>query len=149
MNISFRHAVERDALEIVPFLRDRERINLIRVGNPADIIREAMRESVSNYVCMADGAIAVMWGLQAAQMLGDSAYLWMLGTSVIEDHPIHFLRYSRAAMRLMRKRYRVLYGEIEMDYNLSIKWLTWLGAKITPHERRLMFVLHDGEGYGA
>ena len=99
--------------------------------------------SISNYVGEADGTIAVMWGLRAAQLLDNSAYVWMLGTNLIEDHPIHFLRYSRAAMKLMRERYRVLYGEIEVDHNASVKWLTWLGAKVTPHEHRLMFVLRD------
>jgi hypothetical protein len=143
VNVSFRTAEESDALTIVPFLRDRERINLIRVGNPVEVIKEAMHESVSNYVGEADGVVAVMWGLRSEQLLGDSAYLWMLGTTFIEEHPIHFLRYSQAAINLMRKRYRVLYGEIEVDYNASIRWLEWLGAKITPHERRLMFVLHD------
>lgn len=143
MNVSFRHADNRDALKIVPFLRERERLNLIQQGNPAKLIREAMELSISNYVGEADGAIAVMWGLRAAQLLDNSAYVWMLGTKIIEDHPIHFLRFSRAAMKLMRERYRVLYGEIEVDYDLSVRWLTWLGAKVTPHERRLMFVLRD------
>lgn len=143
MNVTFRKAEIKDALTIVPFLRDRERLNLMRAGNPVEVIEEALKESISNYVGEADGKLAVMWGLRAAQLLDNSAYVWMLGTTIIENHPIHFLRYSRAAMKLMRERYRVLYGEIEVDYTLSIRWLTWLGAKVTPHERRLMFVLRD------
>lgn len=143
MNVSFRHAERRDALAIVPFLRDRERLNLMRQGNPAEIIEEAMEQSISNYVGEADGIVAVLWGLRSAQLLDNSAYVWMLGTSLIEDHPIHFLRYSKAAINIMRERYRILYGEIEMDYKASQRWLRWLGAEVTPHERRLMFVLRD------
>ena len=141
MNVNFRHAERRDALSIVPFLRERERLNLLRMGNPAKVIEEAMELSISNYVGEADGAVAVMWGLRSAQLLDNSAYVWMLGTSLIEEHPIHFLRYSRAAIKLMRERYRVLYGDIETDYKASVKWLKWLGAEVTPHEKHLMFVL--------
>lgn len=143
MNVSFRSAERHDALTIVPFLRDRDRINLIRQGNPAEVIQAAMSESISNYVGLAEGVPAVLWGLRAAQLLDNSAYIWMLGTSIIDDYPIHFLRFSRAAIKMMCERYRVLYGEIETDYKASQRWLQWCGAKITPHERHLMFVLHN------
>ena len=143
MNIIFRNAERHDALTIVPYLRDRDRLNLARQGNPVEVINEAMSTSISNYVGVAEGVSAVMWGLRAAQLLDNSAYVWMLGTSMIEDHPIHFLRYSRAALKLMRQRYRVLYGEIEVDYKASQRWLRWCGAEITPHERHLMFVLRN------
>lgn len=143
MNVSFRNAERRDALTIVPFLRERDRLNLLRQGNPAEVIQEAMSESISNYVGLAEEVPAVLWGLRAAQLLDNSAYIWMLGTSIIDDYPIHFLRFSRAAIKLMRQRYRVLYGEIETDYKASQRWLQWCGAEITPHERHLMFVLRD------
>jgi hypothetical protein len=141
VNIIFRTAERRDALTIVPFLRDRDRINLLRQGNPTTIIEEVMEKSISNYVAEVDDTVAVLWGLHSAQLLDNSAYLWMLGTSIIEDYPIHFLRYSKAAVKLMGERYHLLYGEIEIDYNVSVRWLEWLGAEITPHERRLMFLL--------
>ena len=143
MNVSFRNAERNDALAIVPFLRERDRINLVRQGNPVEVINEAMSASISNYVGLAAGVPAVMWGLRATQLLDNSAYVWMLGTSIIDDYPIHFLRYSRAAIKMMRERYRVLYGEIEVDYKASQRWLRWCGAEITPHERHLMFVLRN------
>jgi hypothetical protein len=143
VNVSFRNAERRDALTIVPFLRERDRLNLLRQGNPAEVIQEAMSESISNYVGLAEEVPAVLWGLRAAQLLDNSAYIWMLGTSIIDDYPIHFLRFSRAAIKMMRQRYRVLYGEIETDYKASQRWLQWCGAEITPHERHLMFVLRD------
>jgi len=143
VNITFRNAERQDALTIIPFLRERDRLNLVKQGNPVEVINEAMSTSISNYVGLAADVPAVMWGLRAAQLLDDSAYVWMLGTSIIDDYPIHFLRYSRAAIKLMRQRYRVLYGEIEVDYKASQRWLRWCGAEITPHERHLMFVLRN------
>ena len=38
MNITFRDAERRDALAIVPYLRERDRLNLVRQGNPVEVI---------------------------------------------------------------------------------------------------------------
>ena len=139
----FRQAVLGDAQRLVPRLRPREYENLVKLGAPVAVVEEAIKVSVASFVAEVEGNVAVMWGVRAACVLDDRAYLWMLGSPDIERHPHGFLRYSRVVVRHMCNHYRMLYGEIEVDYVASIRWLRWLGARILPGRERLMFAF-DG-----
>ena len=143
VDIRFRQAELYDAHRIVPRLRQRDYENLERFGAPVMQVEDALRISVAAFTAELDGNVVAMWGVRATCVLDDRAYLWMLGTPAIEEHPFAFLRYSRVVMRHMRDHYSMLYGEIEVDYVASIRWLRWLGARILPGPERLMFAF-DG-----
>ena len=140
-NVTFRHAEDEDAIFVVPLLRQRDLLHLAQQGPPTSVIREAVAASTITLVGEIDGRIAAMWGVRRAQMLDDRVYVWLLGTRVIDENPVTFLRYSRYVLRCMRAEYRAIYGEIEVDFSTSVRWLTWLGAKVYPHEGRYMFVI--------
>lgn len=135
-----------DAKRLVSRLRHRDYENLERVGLPLALVQEAIAISPAAFIAETNGAISAMWGVRATCVLDDRAYLWMLGTPDIEQHPYAFLRYSRVIMRHMRDHYSMLYGEIETDYVASIRWLRWLGARILPGPDRLMFAF-DGQAW--
>jgi hypothetical protein len=143
VNVNFRLAQIRDAKAIVPRLRERDLEGLQSVGDPTDIITGAMQCSIASFTALADGEVAVMWGVRVCALLSDEGYLWMLGTRVVDEHPVHFLRYSKSAVKIMRERYALLYGEVASDYERSIRWLTWLGGKVRagPMAERLVFSL--------
>ena len=143
MNITYRPAEAADAHAIVPRLRRRELDALREVGDPVATVLEGLQCSIASYAALADGEVAVLWGLRTASLLDDRVYLWMLGSTVIDAHPVHFLRHSRRAMAQMRQRYRMVYGEVACDFEHSIRWLTWLGAKVAPGPapERLVFAL--------
>jgi hypothetical protein len=149
--IEFREARASDVRQMVKTLRARDLEALLRAGDPAAIILEALQTSITCFTATADGVPAVMWGLCYHSMLNDQAYLWMLGTRIVDEHPVHFLRHSRAAMQMMRERYNLIYGECAVDFECSIRWLTWLGAKVwQPNPEgggRLVFAI-PGENYG-
>jgi hypothetical protein len=130
--VSFRPARASDAREIVPRLRARDLAGLCQAGDPVDVVIEGLQTSIAAWTVLADGEIAVLFGFRLAMLLDDRVYLWMLGTTVIDQHPVTFLRKSRGVVRLMRKHYSLVYGEVACDYERSIRWLTWLGGKVRP-----------------
>lgn len=133
MIVSFRPARAGDAREIVPRLRARDLDGLRQAGDPVDVVLEGLQASIAAWTVLAGGEVAVMFGFRAAMLLdSERVYLWMLGTTVIDEHPITFLRKSRSVVRLMRKHYALVYGEVACDYERSIRWLTWLGGTVRP-----------------
>lgn len=152
MIIEFREAKARDARAIVPLLRERDLARLRSIGDPIMVIIDALQGSIASFAGTADGKVAVMWGLRSASLLSDQVYVWMLGTQTIDEYPVHFLRHSRHAMQIMRERYSLLYGECAADFERSIRWLTWLGAKVwAPNPEgggRLVFAI-EGDKNGS
>lgn len=152
MRIELRNAAPSDAYEIVPRLRDRDLERLRELGKPTEVIIEALHNDVASFTATANGKAVVMFGLRSVFMLGDQMYLWMLGTRVVEENPIHFLRHSLAAMQVLKSRYSLIYGECAYDFEHSIRWLTWLGARVwAPNPEvggRLVFAI-EGESRGS
>lgn len=122
---------DEDAVRILPYLRPRD-ATFLQGKNvpPHQVIINEVARSILAYTVTLDGTPAVIWGAILTSMLSDQAYVWMLGTSMIDDHPTAFLRHSRRAVREMRKRFSVLYGSIEPDYIISERWLRWMGCAI-------------------
>lgn len=145
MIIEFRQARVSDARAIVPRLRERDLAGLQSMGDPVGVIAEALQGATVAFSALADGEVAVMFGLRRSVLLDDRAYLWMLGTGLVDEYPVHFLRYSRAAVKLLLEHYRLIYGECRADYERSIRWLTWLGGKVWAPDAenggRLVFVI--------
>ena len=114
----------------------------MRQGDPVRVVEEGLANSVAAWAIDVDGEVAVLWGVRVINLLDDRAYLWMLGTPAIERHRVVFLRRSRAAIEELRGRYSLLYGEIESDFEASIRWLTWCGARVrTRAEGHLIFAI--------
>ena len=143
MIVTHRPARPDDAREIVPRLRARDLAGLGTVGDPAQVVRDGLESSIAAWAVLADGEIAVLFGFRVVMLLDDQVYLWMLGTRTIDEHPVTFLRKSRGVVGLLRKHYRLVYGEVASDYERSIRWLTWMGGKVSagPEPGRLVFTL--------
>ena len=93
------------------------------------VVEDGLANSVAAWAVDVDGEVAVLWGVRVLNLLDDRGYLWMLGTTAIED---------------LRARYGLLYGEIESDFAASVRWLTWCGARVRkrPHpEGHLVFTI--------
>ena len=139
--IEIQPAIALDAIAISRNLRERDRAVVERHGPAAEVIRLEIEQSIMALTAILDGEIALLWGARTPSPLDDRAYLWMVGTPLIERHPITFLRHSRRAMRYMASHFRLLYGEVECDYLASQRWLTWLGARIEPRPEAMVFQL--------
>lgn len=91
-------------------------------------VHQAIGDSLFTLVWAVDGQPGAMCGTRLASMLDNRVYAWMLGTTLIDRHPLAFLRHSRRAIRFFAERYGQVYGQVECDFTRSTRWLDWLGC---------------------
>lgn len=139
MIITIRKAVSDDVVNIIPRLRDRDAERIGELGDPLQVLYDGINTSFMSFVGEIDNEIAALWGARTLTIFDDRAYIWMIGTTLIDAHPIVFLRYSRRALRFLTAHYRFIYGQVECDFEASIKWLKWLGADMQFHDGHLTF----------
>lgn len=62
--------------------------------------------------------------------------IWMIATPLLENHPVEFLRYSKAFIKETTKEYSVLFNWVSEANPVHIKWLQWCGFTfIKRHEQ--------------
>jgi len=95
-----------------------------------DIIRASVARSSDTWVGKVDGEIACVWGLIPPSLLGDKAYLWLITTDLVDEHPFCFVRHSQLAIKKLLKEYPIIYGHVLPDNTRGLRWLKWLGVKV-------------------
>jgi len=99
------------------------------------------------WIGMADDAIACTWGLIPPTLLSDQAYLWMVVTSLVREHPFIFVRHSQREVEKMLKHYSTIVGHCECHNEEARRWVKWLGAKFgEPQGTRVPFVIRRKHG---
>jgi hypothetical protein len=56
---------------------------------------------------------------------------WMIATPGVARNRKFFLRASRAGVAAMQARFPVLRNVVDVRYDKSIRWLTWLGFRVS------------------
>tara|TARA_R110000868_G_scaffold84149_3_gene237376 strand:+ start:133 stop:552 length:420 start_codon:yes stop_codon:yes gene_type:complete len=92
---------------------------------------EKIAVSTHCFVGMADGKIAVIWGVLTPSITSGVGIVWAMTTKVTDEHPFVFVRHSRIAMEQIRKDYSELVAYVAADYKRSIRWLRWLGFEVS------------------
>lgn len=89
--------------------------------------------SLFSYAAIVDGRCVALWGIYVDNLLAEKGYLWMLGTTFLEEHPLAFLRHSRRQLAQLRGVVPHLYGasSVEIDAG-SERWMKWLGFAAGP-----------------
>ena len=77
-----------------------------------------------------DGEPACVFGVNPGGILGGAAAPWMIGTTLIERHPLAFLRRCRPVVRAWAKRYTSLRNHVDARNTDAVAWLKWLGFLI-------------------
>jgi hypothetical protein len=123
-------AEPQDAAEFAPLLRyaDRLEIDAATMGDPEAVLRHGIE--VSDLCCTVyyDGEPICIFGIVG----DDFGSIWLLGTDLIEDHPIAFLRVSKAIVNHLRKSYSFLGNYVDARNTVHVRWLKWLGFDVRP-----------------
>lgn len=119
-----------------------------RVKHLAPIIADARQADVDE--CWAAGAVtfakAIEFSFRGAEyvrtwqinghpgaMAGvrSDGQIWLLGSNLVDKFPFQFLHDSRKGLKLAQRRYDYLHNFIDQRNSKFLKWLDWLGFKIT------------------
>lgn len=111
--------------------------------DPERGIREELAESLFAYAGFYDEELALIWGIKTHSLMVDHGFLWMVTTTVVENHPFIFARHARIAVDKAMERFSVLYGVVNPAAGSSLRWLKYLGFEI--HEGTIV----DGKSYHA
>ena len=112
-------------------LRERERLGFVKLGDdPERLVFAEVRGSFLAFAGLVDDEPIALWGAQAAGVLDDEAYIWLICSQEAERHPMTFLRHSRRAIDSLSPFFKHLYGYVKEDFTCSVRWLEWLGFEI-------------------
>lgn len=99
---------------------------------PNNLLEEQIRQSLVCKVGLVDNVPVVVWGVMSPSITSGIGIIWALVTKHIESHPFVFARMSRIAIEDIRGNFREIIGTVSCDFQVSIKWLRWLGFDIGP-----------------
>lgn len=104
--------------------------------------REALvdfcKRSALTYVGTIDNDVVCAYGLIAPTLMSDEAYLWLLTTKCVSEHPFVFVRHSQMVIAEMLEIYSAITGHCNVTNTQAIKWLKWLGAKFGEPEGEMV-----------
>lgn len=97
----------------------------------------AAEEKLLNFACLSasmfigrmDGVPACVWGFIQPSLLSQQAYMWLLTTDLVKEHPFVFIRRAQRHVEEMLKIYPLLVGDCSIKDTQARRWLRLLGAK--------------------
>lgn len=110
-------------------------LDVIRRSSHADdlgadrTLASFMMTSTEVWAGYLDDEVACVCGLIAPTMLSDRAYLWLITTSLVDEHQFRFIRQSQIWMQSIRRSYPWITGDVAEHNARAQQWLKWLGAE--------------------
>lgn len=132
MKVEIVEARLEHVIYLVEHLRDNERAICEKMygADFEKIVTKEIAGSMLAWAGLVDGKCGALWGVKMTRILSDEGMLWMIGTHLIDEYPITFLRQSRQVVRKLHGTFKKLYGCVLTDYSQSRRWLEWLGFEI-------------------
>lgn len=104
---------------------ERKAFDRLKVDAEDFLVNEILRSEVSKSGFYGD--LMALWGLKTESVFDDKVYLWMVLTNEVEKTPLVFARHSKKLLNFYFQRYKMIYAFVDSDFDLSIKWMKWLG----------------------
>lgn len=74
-----------------------------------------------------NGEPACMFGVVQTNRVYNIGAPWMIGTELLEQHALAFLRRSKPAFYPLAAQYSELVNYVDARHTAAIRWLKWLG----------------------
>lgn len=116
----------------------------------AESVKQDIQAADEAFVWLIDGEVGCIFGVTRINLVG-TAYMWLFPTSKVRERPKEFLRHCFKFRGPFLKKYPLITGYCNIDFEASRKWLRWLGAEFDPpviiNSLRLSrFYIHDEPG---
>lgn len=100
---------------------------------PAEVLELAARYN-DIFIAMADDEVLCAFGVVPLSILGGVGSPWMFGTTHLAKHAKRFLRRCKPGLDAVLGRWPTLRGFVDVRNKASIRWLKWLGFKLSAPE---------------
>lgn len=129
--VAFRGATIDDAVWMAPRLREADRRELIaHTGqHPEGVLRAsvAMGGALTGEI---DGVPAAIIGCPMVNALPRTGRPWMMGTDLIDEHPVPVGIASREKVEEWKGQVDLMVNYVDSRNRKAVKWLSWLGFTI-------------------
>lgn len=129
---TLRDATLDDAHRMAPLMRqvDIDEIKASHGHEPLEALIKAVQSSDVCRTWLVDGEPACMLGVNRHTLMGDTAFVWLLGTDKLQQHQIHFLRGCKGEMDHISKGLTRLENWCDARNKVTLRWLKWFGFTI-------------------
>lgn len=123
-------ATIEDVIDLQNRLRkqDKDEVKALISVYSKKALEMCFRESDEVYSAKQDNNVICMFGI--SKNSEGNGVPWLLGSDLVSDIPITFIRESRKYVREFLNEYGYLENYVDVRNELSIQWLKWLGFKI-------------------
>ncbi|WP_339084245.1 phage protein Gp13 family protein [Hyphomicrobium sp. ghe19] len=110
---------------------DRLEVHAASGKTPGQALAFSLRKSSVAWTWLVDGRPEAMFGVGDLNILAGVGAPWLLGTDVVLAHQMEFLRRSREWRNQLLQRYSTLTNFVDVRNEVSVRWLRWLGFKLS------------------
>lgn len=138
--ISILPAIEVDARELAPVVRQEDRAEVLAllgpvhpVEGPAGGLLLGLATACEAWTARDDaGRIICMAGVSPFSLIGSTGVPWLLGSDLVRMHRRVFMAESRRLVARWLTWFDSLRNVVDARYAAAIRWLRWLGFEIGP-----------------
>jgi hypothetical protein len=128
-----RPAVLDDAVRLAPLLReeDKKEIWAYTGKEPYEaLLNGVLLSDVVHTVVASNHVPIAIFGVLTHQKWSEVGVVWLLGTPLLKEYRMQFLRNSRDWVQWMHQKWPILHNYVYAENRLHITWLKWLGFKL-------------------
>jgi hypothetical protein len=116
------------AERMAPVMRKEDRAEILALGyTPVEALRASLEESALAETAILGDSVVAMWGAVPQTRLGHKAFVWMLGTELVPEHPRELLRGSKSFIDHVQRTYPLLECLVDTRYTKAVRWIRWMG----------------------
>lgn len=114
---------------VIENCRDTDRAEIYRMAllDPGRAIRATVANAEYAYAGFYQGRLACIFGVNRKNWLSDVGVPWLIGTPVIDEIPVSFLRHSARFYKRLVAEFPELENWVWSENIKAVQWLRWLG----------------------
>jgi len=121
---------------IIDNMREADKIEVMAShgATPGQAIRNSVKMSNRVAVVLFDGKPAAVFGLVIKDLLTGTGIPWLLGTDLIDEHRLAFVKNTRPGIQEMLSICPRLENYVHTENSKSVRWLATMGFKFEDPE---------------
>lgn len=128
--LTVREAEVGDGYALAPNLREADKLEMRAATGEVgpESLEKGIRDCEECWCMEVDGEPIALYGYRDSG--DDAAYIWLMGSDVIQDVSWQFLRYCKNTMGKIGEKYDHLWSLSDKRNTTHQKWYEWLGFEI-------------------